>query len=43
LKVSEVYTASFGGDVKLLVPGYWLLFEFSCYLVTLLVLMEKKQ
>ena len=45
LKVSKVYTASFGGDVNLLVQGYWLAFAFSCYLVTLLALdlMEKKQ
>ena len=27
----EVYTTSFGGDVKPSVPGYWLVLAFSCY------------
>ena len=27
----SVYTASFGGDVKQLVPEYWLVLAFSCY------------
>ena len=30
----DVYTASFGGDVKLLVPGYWLVLAISSYLVS---------
>ena len=28
-----VHTASFGGDVKPSVPGYWLVLAFSCYVV----------
>ena len=30
----EVYAASFGGDVKPLVPGYWLVLAISSYLVS---------
>ena len=29
----EVYTASFGGDVKPLVPGCWLVLAISSYLI----------
>ena len=29
----EIYTASFRGDVKPLVPGYWLVLALSHYLV----------
>ena len=30
----EVYAASFGRDVKPLVPGYWLVLAISSYLVS---------
>ena len=31
LKADTVHTASFGGDVKPSVPGYWLVLAYSCY------------